>query len=313
MTRTEPAVLEPERVERMRATVMGAVEADRRARRRRARLALGGVAAAAVVVVGGVVGVGVLGERSAVLEQSDSGASSDTAAREVAPQDEGAGERTGVETETVVTTGSLSAEVDDVDEAVRVLRTFTTGHEGRIDAESLEQGSSPYADLTVRLPARHLDGLRDAVERAGDVRSMNVQREDVATQVADVEARMASLETSIRRLRAIIARADDTQDLLEAETQLTRRQADLESLQAQRRVLADRTSLATIQVSLYSDEAPRAVEPGGFAGGLTDGWNALVAAANAALAAVGFLVPWLLPLGALVAIGVLVRHRRRRR
>ena len=53
------------------------------------------------------------------------------------------------------------------------------GHEGRIDAETLEQGSSPYADLTVRLPARHLDGLRDAVERTGDVRSMNVQREDV--------------------------------------------------------------------------------------------------------------------------------------
>lgn len=309
MTGTEPAVVELERVARMRAAVMDAVESDRRSRRR-ARAVLGGVAAAAVVVIGGGVGVGVIDSQQSPDQADSKIADQGGASRaEVSPGD--AEQDATVDLQTVITTGSLSAEVDDVATSVRAVRAFAAAHDGRIDGEVLEQGSSPYADLTVRVPAQHVPGLRDAMEQTGDVRSFNVQREDVATQVADVEARIASLETSIRRLRAIIAEADSTQDLLQAETQLTQRQSDLESLQAQRRVLADQTSLATIQVSLYSDEAPRAVEPDGFRGGLTDGWNALVAATNAVVTAAGFVLPWLLPLGALVAVVAILRRRRR--
>lgn len=308
MTGTEPAVLEPERIARMRAGVMGAVEADRRSRRR-SRLVVGAAAAATVVVIGGAVGAGLSGglvsgsdSQSAGTSSADIAAEPDTASRaEVEPPSRS----------TIITTGSISVRVDDVDRAAAAIRAFATARGGRIDGESVESQDAPFADLTVRVPATHVPALRELVESTGDVRSMNVSREDVATQVADVESRIASLETSIRRLRAIVAEADSTQALLQAETQLTQRQSDLESLQAQERVLRDQTSLATIQVSLHSDEAPRAVEPDGFRGGLTDGWNALVAATNTVVTAAGFVVPWLLPLGALVTVVALARRRRR--
>src|SRR5690606_16962347 len=100
-------------------------------------------------------------------------------------------------------------------------------------------------------------------------------------------------------------------DLLDAEAQLTRRQAELEGLQAQRRVLVDQTSLATVQVALHSEDSARTVETDGFTGGLTRGWNALVDATNAVVEAAGFLVPWLLPVGLAGAVVLAVRRRRR--
>ncbi|WP_313409871.1 DUF4349 domain-containing protein [Aeromicrobium sp.] len=319
MTGTEPAVLERERIERMRAQVMGTIERDTSARRtRRSWIAVGGVAAAAVVVVGGAVGAGLNG---GLMSGSDSMSAGGSSAERAAVEDSGASraaddvatEEDQAPAETVITTGSMSARVDDIDETAFAIRAFAAGLGGRIDGESLEAGRYPSGELTVRIPAQRLDALRDLVEEAGEVRSMNVNREDVATQVADVDARIASLETSIRRLRAIISESSTTRELLDAEAQLTQRQSDLEALQAQRRVLRDQTGLATIYVSLSPTEAAKSVEPGGFVGGLTQGWNALVATTNALVTAAGVAVPWLLPLALLGGLAALARHRWRRR
>lgn len=317
MTGTEPAVLERERIERMRTGVLRTIEAERAARRgrRRARIALGGVAAAAVVVIGGVVGVGLTGGQTGGADSMSAAEDSDratvtsrdagAAVDEASPQDTTA-------LEAVITTGSMSARVDDIDEAVARIRSFAAEQGGRIDGESLDTGKYPYAELTVRVPAARLGVLRDLVDDVGEVSSMNIEREDVATRVADVEARIDSLETSIRRLRAIIDESSTTRDLLDAEAQLTQRQADLEALQAQRRVLRDRTGLATMHVSLHPTEGAKSVEPGGFRGGLTTGWNALVATTNAIVTAAGFVTPWLVPLGLLIAVALAVRRRLRR-
>jgi len=308
MTRTEPAVLERDRIDRMRAEVMGAVEQDRRRRRRRGQVVLGGVAAAAVVVVGGLVGLGLTGtEQQADISagSADVGVSGDarSAVEDAAPDD-------AAPVEPVVTTGSISTEVEDVGAAVRRIRSSATGWGGRIDAESTDGGRAPWADLTVRIPPARLTDLREALDELGTVRSSTVERENVAARVADVESRIASLESSIRRLRQLIERSETTADLLQAESQLTQRQGDLESLQAQQRVLADQTSLATVQVSLYVKTGQDPQDHGGFLGGLEDGWEALVSTSRAVVTAVGFVLPWLLPLGALAGLAWAVRRRR---
>ncbi|MFO6451608.1 MULTISPECIES: DUF4349 domain-containing protein [unclassified Aeromicrobium] len=323
MTGTELPVLEPERIERMRASVMAAVTADAeevRRRRRRVRTAFAGAAAAAVVVVGGV-GVG-LGGLAGSTGGSDSMTSSDSGAAEGPTSRSDAG---GAESDedvapdaelptssTVVTTGSMSVEVDDVREAVTAIRVFVAQREGRIDGESLESGAEGSATLTVRVPAGAVEALRRELDEIGGPTSVLLERTDEAATIADVDARIASLETSIRRLRAIIAESSSTRDLLDAEAQLTQRQSDLEALQAQRRVLRDQTSLATIEVLVTPRDTARSVEPGeGFVGGLTRGWNGLVATVDAIVAFAGLVTPWLVPVGFVAAVVLWLRRRAR--
>ncbi|MBC9227555.1 DUF4349 domain-containing protein [Aeromicrobium sp. 636] len=322
MTGTELPVLEPERIERMRVGVMDAVaehEGATRHRRRRVRAAFAGAVAAAVVVVGGVgVGVSELGGSSS---DSKANTADDTAAAEApsARSDAGAeADDTAADAEvppltTVVTTGSMSVEVDDVRDAVAVIRTFVAGRLGRIDAETIEGGAEGSASLTVRVPADGVEALRRELDSLGAPSSVYLERTDEAATIADVDARIASLETSIRRLRAIIAESSSTRDLLDAEAQLTQRQGDLEALQGQRRALRDQTSLATIEVLVTPRDTARPVEPGeGFSGGLTRGWNALVATVDGLVTVAGLLTPWLIPvgLGAVVVLGVRRRARR---
>lgn len=322
MSGTELPVLEPERIERMRTNVMDVVAAEAeeaRRRRRRVRAAFAGAAAAAVVVVGGV-GVG-LGGLAGTTGGSDSMSSSDSGAAEGPTTSRsdaggaGADEEVAPDAElpassTVVTTGSMSVEVDDVREAVTAIRVFVAQREGRIDGESIESGTEGSATLTVRVPSRAVEALRRELDELGGPASVFLERTDEAATIADVDARIASLETSIRRLRAIIAESSSTRDLLDAEAQLTQRQSDLEALQAQRRVLRDQTSLATIEVLVMPQDTARSVEPGqGFVGGLTRGWNALVATVDGIVAFAGLVTPWLLPAGLVAAVVLWVRRR----
>ncbi|WP_286929278.1 MULTISPECIES: DUF4349 domain-containing protein [Aeromicrobium] len=321
MTGTELPVLEPERIERMRAGVMDAVtehEAQSRRQRRRVRGVLAGAAAAAVFVVGGV-GIGLSGGLVGTTGGSDSGTSEVSDLEAPAAREDAGGVQDSAEADdaeapfetTVVTRGSMSVEVDAVDDAVASIRDFVGGTGGRIDSESLERSS---ASLVVRVPARDVEPLRRELDELGDLSGVFIERSDQATVIADVDARIESLETSIRRLRAIIANSSSTRDLLDAEAQLTQRQGELESLQAQRRALRDETSLATIDVSVVARDAARSVDPGdGFVGGLTRGWNALVDTVDALVTAVGVAVPWLLPLGLVAAVALAFRRWRARR
>jgi hypothetical protein len=104
--------------------------------------------------------------------------------------------------------------------------------------------------------------------------------------------------------------AATTADLLEAEKELTSRQADLDSLRAQRAQLGEQTSYATLTVSLASEfEAPSA----GFVASVRHGWHALLSFTHGLISITGFLLPWLPVIAVLAGLLVVARRRSRRR
>ena len=141
---------------------------------------------------------------------------------------------------------------------------------------------------------------------------MSVSRSDVTTKTVDLDARISALQTSVARLQALMDDAASTADLLAAEKALSERQANLESLQSQRALLADQVELSTLTVHLQPIGVAPAGGPDGFLEGLSTGWKALVSALGAAVVVLGVLLPWLAVAG-LVAAAVLVSLRTVRR
>jgi hypothetical protein len=127
----------------------------------------------------------------------------------------------------------------------------------------------------------------------GDVGTVDVQNQDVTAQGQDLDARIRALEISIDRLEKILADAGSSAEVVRAENALTERQEQLESLQAQRKALTDQVSLSTLHVELVQKGSASSVSPGGFQGGLTKGWDALVDTVNGIVSLAGVLVPWL--------------------
>ena len=116
--------------------------------------------------------------------------------------------------------------------------------------------------------------------------------------------------------KGFLGEATDVNQIAGLEGELTRREAELASVEAQRRSLADQVALSTVTVvfdAARSDPAP--VEDDDrtlptFLGGLEAGWDAAVAVVAVLLAGAGLLLPFL-PL--LVVAALVWRWRRGRR
>ncbi len=211
----------------------------------------------------------------------------------------------------IVTTGSLQLVVAEPPAAADRLVSAVTDAGGRVDSRSERSGStSPTVDLVLRIPADKLDGVLADAEKLGSVESMSIGRADVTSQRVDLDARIEALKTSVNRLRELMGRAGSVADLLEAESSLTQRQAELDSLRAQRATLGDQVSYATINVHLSSTPT---VAHRGFLGALEHGWRSLLSAVHGVVSVVGFLIPWAPVLAALALVVVVVRRRAARR
>jgi len=217
----------------------------------------------------------------------------------------------------VVTTATASVSVEDPSAGAQRVSELVEAAGGRVDQRSEQaspgkNGGQGVADLVVRVPADALTGLLADLEKVGDVANVSVSRSDVTAKTVDLDARISALQTSVTRLQGLMNGAASTADLLTAEKALSERQADLESLQSQRALLADQVELSTLTVHLAPFGVAPPGGPNGFVDALATGWRSLVSVLHGAVIVVGVLLPWLV-IAALVAAAVLVLLRRLRR
>jgi hypothetical protein len=167
--------------------------------------------------------------------------------------------------------------------------------------------------LVLRVPPTEFAGLRDRVAELGTEVSRSTSSQDVTDQALDVESRLATQRASVARVRALLEQARDLSEVVAIEAELTRRQADLESLEARSAALASQVRLATLVVRLVAPGSAlaEATAPG-FLAGLERGWSALGSALAVAATVAGLALPFLVAAGLLAMPGVALRGRRGR-
>jgi Domain of unknown function (DUF4349) len=220
------------------------------------------------------------------------------------------------ETRSIVYIGSITVRVSNVDDAASRAGAMATGAGGFVggDKRTINNRRSE-ASLVLRVPsARFNEILASLSKDLGKEESRSISTEDVTDQVVDVNARIATAQASVDRVRALLARAQTINEIVALESELSRREADLESLKARKNKLDDLTSLSTITLLLLGPDAvadgPKKEETG-FLAGLKGGWHAFVASLVVLLTILGALLPWIVALG-LPVVGVLWLLRRRR-
>jgi hypothetical protein len=216
----------------------------------------------------------------------------------------------------VVYTGTITVRVPNVDEAAIKASAAATGSGGFVGTEERNTASgSGSAKITLRIPAAKFGDVLATLHGLGKEESRALSTEDVTDQVADVDARLANAQASVDRVRALMARAQTIGEITSLESELSRREGDLESLKARKAKLDDLTTLSTITAVLLGPDAP-APKPQenetGFLAGLKSGWSAFLSSMQVLLTVLGALLPWIVILGVPVAV-VLLWYRRRTR
>lgn len=216
----------------------------------------------------------------------------------------------------VISTGYVTITVSDpldaADQAVRV----TESNGGRVDGRSEFapiDGNDGSATLTLRLPAERLTSALDELRELGEVQEVSLSTTDVTLQTQDLDARITALTASVDRLVALLANATDTETLIQLETAISDRQAQLESLTSERRYYQDQVSLSTVTLNLVSEYTGPVDTPDNFLSGLEAGWQSFIGFFAGLLVALGVLLPWLVFAGIVTFVIILLVRRRSRR
>jgi len=215
----------------------------------------------------------------------------------------------------IVRTAYLSLRVSDVNGAVDSVIAATTAQGGLVVSEDISgQGDSLYANVTTQVPADELEKYLESLKALGTVDSVNVSSQDVTTQVVDLDARVAALNASIERLDQLLAQATNVTDLITIETERTTRQAELDSLVAQRKALGEQVAMSTVTVGISALAGSTEWSPPGFIPGLQTGWSALISLTSLLITVAGFLVPFAVVIAIIVVplVWWLVRRGRRK-
>jgi hypothetical protein len=220
----------------------------------------------------------------------------------------------------VITTGYLYLTVEAPSEAAADAVAIVEAAGGRVDGRqefapqtSGEATDAGGAELVLRIPADRLTATLEKLKALGELEELQLSSTDVTREVQDIDARATALRSSITRLLALQDAAANVDDLIDLESAISQRQAELESLEAQQRYYADQVGLSTLTLTLGSLEVAPVDEPETFLSGLALGWQALVTFGSALLVVFGVLLPWLVLFGLMgLVVLVIVRFAVRR-
>lgn len=255
-------------------------------------------------------------------EQATEGAAPESRPGGGSSDDSGARNRTAAQTRAVINTGTISLHSDDVEQARFDIQKVLDKLGGTISEEDTDtdtDGELERSRLVVRVPAADFDAAMTQIGEVAELVEANRKSEDVTTAVIDNEVRIRAQEKSLKRIEALLARATSIEDIVSIEQQLSNRQAELDSLKAQQKYLADQSSLSTVTVHLEQSDAEveekkDEEEHNAFVSGLLDGWDGLTGIGAGLATTVGVLLPFVAVVGVLaVPAWLLARNLRRNR
>jgi hypothetical protein len=199
-------------------------------------------------------------------------------------------------TSSIIRTASLTVQVKDVPKALDEARTTAETAGGYVGNETTTRDGKgrERTRVVLRVPVDHYDDVLADLQGAGKLLDRTAKAEDVTDQVVDVESRIKSQRASVARVRELMDQATRLSDVVELEGELSTREADLESLLAQQASLKDRTSLATITLSLSETPVKTAAKDDdpGFLDALAGGWGAFVTMLRWLAVALGAVLPF---------------------
>ena len=222
------------------------------------------LAAALVACSGGQESIGIGKQSTSQLGFEAAGAAADFASPAAAPQAPGqlaeivlekgvAGDGQSLQTaeRKVISTASISLEVEAVESTIKQVQAVVEGMGGFVENLSSSGGpKNQHANMTLRVPQDQFLPVVEAIENLGVVQSRNLGSEDVSERFIDLEARLKSSLREEQSLLSLLGRTATVSEVLAIERELARVRADVERFQGQLNFLERRVDLATIHLSL---------------------------------------------------------------
>src|SRR5262245_30180648 len=154
--------------------------------------------------------------------------------------------------EQLVIEGSLSVKVGEIGDIVPALRALVEQAGGRVINEVITGAETSWeAQLKLRLPPGKVEEVVGFLSRRGEITEKRITATDVSKQLFDQEIALKNLQTTLERLRQLMAQGGlKVPEILQIEQEMTRLRGQIEQIEGEQRFLKDSVALARLDISL---------------------------------------------------------------
>ena len=246
-----------------------------------------------------------------------------------APMEEGAGEafaaqvdsaNYAVQEQLIIRTGNLEIIVLETESTIdEIIQRANAAGGWVVSSNVFQSGEAKSGSMTVRVPVEQFDSLMDQIEDlAVEVVSSATSGEDVTEEYVDRRARLENLEATADRVRNFLDEADNVEEALAVNAELSRLEGEIEATRGRIQYLEQSAAFSTITVRITPDALAQPIEIGGWraTGVVRDAVSALISALQGLATIAIWIIVVLLPLALLLLLPLLLIYvvvRRRRR
>ena len=171
-----------------------------------------------------------------------------------------------VDGERIQVSGSLSLEVQSLDEAVIGVQRLVTAYKGWVTQSNLETAGRPYANITLLVPkSSFYELLGEIKEIASVVKNENVNSNDVTEEYIDVTARLDVMKETGSRFLSLLSDTDNIEEIILLEKELMRLRGEIDSLEGRVSYLTKATDNSFLYLHM--------IEETSITGSKWDPWN----------------------------------------
>jgi hypothetical protein len=176
---------------------------------------------------------------------------------------------------------------------------------------------TPQAEISIRVPA---DKLTTAIQQIKsqvpdptiDILTENISGSDVTKEYTDLQSRLTNLQNAADQLKAIMAKADKTEDVMAVYNQLMQVNEQIEVIKGQIKYYDEASNMSQIAITLHSEASIAPLSVGGWKpeGVARDAVQALIntlqVLANVTIWLIIYFLPILIILALVVALAIVI-------
>ncbi len=157
----------------------------------------------------------------------------------------------------IIYNGSLAIKVAKLKDASDTVLKMLPKYDGYVSNMSEStQGTMQLVTITVRVDAGKVMDFIAEVKKVGEVLSSDLTGDEVTEEFVDLQAQLSALRISEARLKDMLSKSGKLSDLLEIERELSNKQAQINQVMGRMRYLSDRSSRATVEITLQTEAPP---------------------------------------------------------
>ncbi|MCL2678319.1 MAG: DUF4349 domain-containing protein, partial [Clostridiales bacterium] len=159
----------------------------------------------------------------------------------------------GNEARAVIRNAEVSLEVGSATEAHAALAATAAKYGGYIAYSNISETAKNKKQenlVSLKVGAEHLDAALEEIAALGDLKSQNVKSAQIDDRFYDLQGRLNQYRAEESALLDILRQADALAEIKQAETELSRVRANIETCEGQLLYLTQTEGLSTINVAL---------------------------------------------------------------